>query len=63
MGVAQLVERRVVVADAAGSSPVTHPKIREEKPPATHTVGAKWGQTPRGHTQTHTGTSRADVSR
>ena len=25
MGVAQLVERRVVVADAAGSSPVTHP--------------------------------------
>lgn len=28
MGVAQLVERRVVVADAAGSSPVTHPKGR-----------------------------------
>ena len=27
MGVAQLVERRVVVADAAGSSPVTHPKV------------------------------------
>ncbi len=26
MGVAQLVERRVVVADVAGSSPVTHPK-------------------------------------
>ena len=25
VGVAQLVERRVVVADAAGSSPVTHP--------------------------------------
>ena len=28
MGVAQLVERRVVVADAAGSSPVTHPTAR-----------------------------------
>ncbi len=26
VGVAQLVERRVVVADVAGSSPVTHPK-------------------------------------
>jgi hypothetical protein len=25
VGVAQLVERCVVVADAAGSSPVTHP--------------------------------------
>lgn len=25
MGVAQLVERRVVVADVAGSSPVAHP--------------------------------------
>ena len=27
VGVAQLVERRVVVADVAGSSPVTHPKM------------------------------------
>ena len=27
VGVAQLVERRVVVADVAGSSPVTHPKL------------------------------------
>jgi hypothetical protein len=27
VGVAQLVERRVVVADVAGSSPVTHPNI------------------------------------
>ena len=26
VGVAQLAERRVVVADVAGSSPVTHPK-------------------------------------
>ena len=26
VGIAQLVERRVVVADVAGSSPVTHPK-------------------------------------
>src|SRR5690554_6364737 len=26
VGVAQLVERRVVVADVAGSSPVTHPE-------------------------------------
>ncbi len=26
VGVAQLVERRVVVADVAGSSPVTHPQ-------------------------------------
>ncbi len=29
MGVAQLVERRVVVADVAGSSPVTHPKEKD----------------------------------
>ena len=29
VGVAQLVERRVVVADAAGSSPVTHPTERD----------------------------------
>jgi hypothetical protein len=27
VGVAQLVERRVVVADVAGSSPVTHPNL------------------------------------
>ena len=27
VGVAQLVERRVVVADVAGSSPVTHPNF------------------------------------
>ena len=27
VGVAQLVERRVVVADVAGSSTVTHPKL------------------------------------
>ncbi len=27
VGVAQLVERRVVVADVAGSSPVVHPKM------------------------------------
>jgi hypothetical protein len=27
VGVAQLVERRVVVADVAGSSPVTHPNV------------------------------------
>ena len=27
MGIAQLVERGLVVADVAGSSPVTHPKI------------------------------------
>jgi hypothetical protein len=35
VGVAQLVERRVVVADVAGSSPVTHPTrvlgLRHEK--------------------------------
>jgi hypothetical protein len=29
VGVAQLVERRVVVADVAGSSPVTHPNVKE----------------------------------
>ena len=28
VGVAQLVERRLVVADVAGSSPVTHPYVR-----------------------------------
>jgi hypothetical protein len=27
VGVAQLVERQVVVLDAAGSSPVTHPSV------------------------------------
>ncbi len=32
VGVAQLVERRVVVADVAGSSPVTHPKARRPSP-------------------------------
>jgi hypothetical protein len=26
VGIAQLVERRLVVADVAGSSPVTHPE-------------------------------------
>ncbi len=31
VGIAQLVERRVVVADVAGSSPVTHPR-REQAP-------------------------------
>src|SRR5680860_533608 len=30
VGVAQLVERRVVVADVAGSSPVVHPSWRNE---------------------------------
>ncbi len=29
VGIAQLVERRVVVADVAGSSPVTHPRLYE----------------------------------
>jgi hypothetical protein len=28
VGIAQLVERLVVVQEAAGSSPVTHPKFR-----------------------------------
>ena len=28
VGVAQLVERRLVVADVAGSNPVTHPYVR-----------------------------------
>ena len=32
VGVAQLVERRVVVADVAGSSPVTHPSTRQPRP-------------------------------
>ena len=32
VGIAQLVERRLVVADVAGSSPVTHPN--ETEPPA-----------------------------
>ena len=31
VGIAQLVERRVVVADVAGSSPVTHPKTDSTK--------------------------------
>ncbi len=33
VGVAQLVERRLVVADVAGSSPVTHPHVRGQVPP------------------------------
>src|SRR6185436_8073846 len=33
VGVAQLVERRLVVADVAGSSPVTHPHVRGPVPP------------------------------
>lgn len=31
VGIAQLVERGLVVADVAGSSPVTHPKYFFEK--------------------------------
>ncbi len=41
VGVAQLVERRVVVADVAGSSPVTHPKQPPVTKGAPHVVGAK----------------------
>ena len=37
VGVAQLVERRLVVADVAGSSPVTHP---HERGPRPHGTGA-----------------------
>jgi hypothetical protein len=33
VGIAQLVERRLVVADVAGSSPVTHP--RQIEPPTS----------------------------
>ena len=32
VGIAQLVERLVVVQDVAGSSPVTHPKLRIKNP-------------------------------
>ena len=32
VGIAQLVERLVVVQDVAGSSPVTHPKLRIKHP-------------------------------
>ena len=35
VGVAQLVERRVVVADVAGSSPVTHPILEQYAEPLT----------------------------
>ena len=41
VGVAQLVERRVVVADVAGSSPVTHPKQSPVTKGAPQVVGAK----------------------
>ena len=41
VGVAQLVERRVVVADVAGSSPVTHPKRPPSTKPALQLVGAR----------------------
>jgi hypothetical protein len=33
VGVAQLVERRVVVADVAGSSPVVHPERPQVRGP------------------------------
>ena len=33
VGIAQLVERRLVVADVAGSSPVTHPSRSQEPDP------------------------------
>jgi hypothetical protein len=32
VGIAQLVERLVVVQEVAGSSPVTHPKLRIKNP-------------------------------
>ena len=32
VGIAQLVERLVVVQDVAGSSPVTHPKLNIKHP-------------------------------
>jgi hypothetical protein len=44
VGVAQLAERCVVVADVAGSSPVTHPIFCEGNDCSTSPVGAKWGQ-------------------
>ena len=44
VGVAQLAERCVVVADVAGSSPVTHPIFCEGNGWFHSSVGAKWGQ-------------------
>ena len=41
VGIAQLVERLVVVQDVAGSSPVTHPNITQMSPgPEQGAVGA-----------------------
>ena len=42
VGVAQLVEHLVVVQDAAGSSPVTHPNLYN-----TRVLRAESGRTPR----------------
>ena len=39
VGIAQLVERRVVVADVAGSSPVTHPDQKAPGPLHTTDTG------------------------
>ena len=41
VGVAQLVERRVVVADVAGSSPVIHPRQHRQHQRALATGGAR----------------------
>src|SRR6478672_8671792 len=48
VGVAQLVERRVVVADVAGSSPVTHP-IREQYAEPKTCSSAVRGSLPPGY--------------
>ena len=38
VGIAQLVERLVVVQEVAGSSPVTHPKLRKNPLPKLATL-------------------------
>src|SRR5665213_284591 len=40
VGVAQLVERRLVVSDVAGSSPVTHPRRTSPWPAETQARGS-----------------------
>ena len=40
MGIAQLVERLVVVQEAAGSSPVTHPKCLARRDGHVRVTGA-----------------------
>ena len=64
VGVAQLVERRLVVADVAGSKPVTHPHVRGpvflwgHRPARVAALRAP--STPEGNQRRYDGRNRCD---